>query len=85
MNEVILEERIEENIDILHLQGSPGYQMEHLMISRTLNDGLRLEIADDGEYDEAGSDGWWCFHIKSPEAAKLIAERLLAYAERHFR
>lgn len=84
--EKIIEERAETNLDIIHLQGEPGYQTEHLLISRTLNNGLRLEISDDGEEDDGsdGSDGWWCFHINSPETAKLIAEKLLAFAGRHF-
>lgn len=86
MPEKVIEERSEKNLDIIHLQGEHGYQTEHLSISRTLNNGLRLEISDDGEEQDGsdGSDGWWSFHIHSPETARLIAEKLLAFADRHF-
>ena len=51
-------------------------------MSNGLSNGLRLEIMDDGDEDEDGSDGWWCFHIKSPETARLIAAKLLEWSNR---
>ncbi len=85
MHEKIVEERRETGFDLIHLHGAPGYHTEHIMISRGSSNGLRIEISDDG--DDSGnpdSDGWWCFHIDSPETARLLATKLLEFSERQF-
>ena len=82
MDEIIVCNESRPGIEILELQGSAGYGQEHLIVSNGLSNGLRLEIMDDGDEDEDGSDGWWCFHIKSPETARLIAAKLLEWSNR---
>lgn len=78
---VVDEKRL--GIELLELQGTPGYHTEHLLLSNSLSNGLRFEIMDDGDEDtHDGSDGWWCFHIKSPETAKMIAAKLLEWCDR---
>jgi hypothetical protein len=83
MGEVIVRMERKPGIELLHLTGAPGYQTEHLILSNSGSNGLRFEIMDDGDdVDSPGSDGWWCFHIKSPETARLIAAKLLEWSDR---
>lgn len=81
MDEKIIEERHEPGIDLIELHGAPGYQMEHLLILNSSSNGLRLEIMDTGEDRDEDSNGWWCFHIKSADTARLIAKKLLEFSE----
>lgn len=82
MDEIIICNESRPGIETLELQGSAGYGQEHLSLSNGLSNGLRFEIMDDGSEGEGGSNGWWCFHIKSPETAKLIAAKLLEWSDR---
>lgn len=81
MEKIITDER-RPGIELLELQGEPGYHTEHICVSNSLLNGLRIEIFDEGEEGEEGSDGWWCFHIRNPETARLIAAKLLEWSER---
>lgn len=81
MDEKITEDRSEPGLKLFQMHGAPGYQMEHISVENTLSNGLRIQIMDDGDGDEdAGSNGWWAFHIESREAAELIARKLLEFA-----
>ena len=82
MDEIIICNERRPGIEILELQGSAGYDQEHLSVSNGLSNGLRLEIMGDGDEYADGSHGWWCFHITSPETAKLIAAKLLEWSDR---
>lgn len=72
---IIADER-RPGIELLHLQGTPGYQDEHLIVSNGLSNGLRLEILNDD------LDGWACFHIQHKSTAQLIAQKLVEWCER---
>ena len=84
MDEIIICNESRPGIEILELQGSQGYGQEHLIVSNGLSNGLRLDIMKDrdDDEDEPSSGDWWCFHIKSPETAKLIAAKLLEWSDR---
>lgn len=81
MDEKIVSERHKPGLDLIELHGAPGYQMEHISISNSSNNGLRIEIMDTGEDREDHSNGWWCFHIQSAETARLIARKLVEFSE----
>jgi hypothetical protein len=81
--EHILEDASKPGVELLHLQGAPGYQDEFLLLSNGLINGLRFEIRNEIEDDGFDHSGdWMCFHIANAETAKLIAARLLEWAQR---
>jgi hypothetical protein len=62
-------------IELCHLQGGPGYEDEHLVLSNSLSNGLRFEITNE-DMD------WACFHIQSRETALMLAAKLTEWCER---
>lgn len=80
---VIIEDAKRPGIELLHLQGPPGYHDEFLHLSNGLNNGLRLEIRNEIEEDGFDhSSDWMSFHFQSPNIAKAVATRLLEWADR---
>lgn len=70
--EEIICDEIRPGIELLHLKGTPGYEDEEIIVSNSLSNGLRIEIANEGT-------NWISFHIQSPMTAVLIAHKLQAW------
>jgi hypothetical protein len=80
MDEIIICDTKRPGIELLEMRGMPGYQDEHFLLSNSLGNGLRIEIADDDEEHDCGC--FHAFHIHSSETALLIAAKLIEWSKR---
>jgi hypothetical protein len=71
---VICDER-RPGVELIILQGEPGYEDEELILSNGLSNGLRIEIANQ-------DTDWNSFHIRSRETALRLAAKLTEWCER---
>lgn len=72
----ITEDEVRPGIEVLTLQGAPGYEDEAISVANSLSNGLRLEILNED------LDGLAIFHITSKRDAHLIAQKLTEWCER---
>ena len=75
MTEKVIVNEQRPGIELVHLQGGPGYDDEELLLSNGLANGLRIEVTNE-DMD------WASFHIQSPATAMLLAAKLSEWCER---
>lgn len=75
-NENLICDETRPGIELIHYQGSAGYEDEQIVLSNSLGNGLRFEILNDN------LDGWACFHIHDRQTALRLAEKLTQWCER---
>jgi hypothetical protein len=69
-------DELRPGIELIQFRGGAGYEDEVVTLSNSIANGLRFEVENDD------LSGVACFHIKSPETARLIAGRLVEWSKR---
>jgi len=78
---VIIYDELRPGIELLQLQGVPGYETEHLILSNSLSNGLRFQLWEDASDDDDSTEIAH-FHVMARSTALLIAARLTSWANR---
>lgn len=74
VTEVVILDENRPGCETIEIQGSLGYEDERLFVTNSLNDGLRVEIQNDGDASS--------FQITDRKTAILIAAKLISWGER---
>lgn len=75
MPEEVLVNELRPGIELVHVRGNAGYEDEEIVVSNSLSNGLRIQVANK-------DTDWVCFHINSKATAHLIAQKLMEWCER---